>query len=83
MTSVVPVANRMRVAVGAVTAEVTAESAERLQIREGDLLVASWKATATARGPLARLAKTTGVPAPGLRSHPSNLIRVMPAKGVR
>jgi hypothetical protein len=26
---------------------VTAESAERLRIREGDLLVASWKATAT------------------------------------
>jgi molybdate transport system ATP-binding protein len=47
VTSVVPVANRMRVTVGAVTAEVTAESAERLQIREGDLLVASWKATAT------------------------------------
>ncbi len=47
VTSIVPVANRMRVAVGAVTAEVTAESAERLQIREGDLLVASWKATAT------------------------------------
>jgi ABC-type sulfate/molybdate transport systems ATPase subunit len=47
VTSVVPVANRMRVTVGAVTAEVTSESAERLQIREGDLLVASWKATAT------------------------------------
>jgi molybdate transport system ATP-binding protein len=47
VTSVVPVANRMRVTVGAVTAEVTAESAQRLQIREGDLLVASWKATAT------------------------------------
>ncbi len=47
VTSLVPVANRMRVTVGAVTAEVTAESAQRLQIREGDLLVASWKATAT------------------------------------
>jgi molybdate transport system ATP-binding protein len=47
VTSIVPVANRMRVTVGAVTAEVTAESAQRLQIREGDLLVASWKATAT------------------------------------
>jgi ABC-type molybdate transport system ATPase subunit len=47
VTSVVPVANRMRVTVGAVTAEITAESAQRLQIREGDLLVASWKATAT------------------------------------
>ena len=47
VTSVVPVANRMRVTVGAVTAEITAESAQRLQIREGDVLVASWKATAT------------------------------------
>ena len=47
VTTVVPVANRVRVTVGAVTAEVTAESAARLQVREGDLLVASWKATAT------------------------------------
>jgi molybdate transport system ATP-binding protein len=47
VTSVVPVANRVRVTVGAVTAEITAESAERLRICEGDLLVASWKATAT------------------------------------
>jgi molybdate transport system ATP-binding protein len=47
VTSIVPVANRTRVTVGAVTAEITAESAQRLQIREGDLLVASWKATAT------------------------------------
>jgi molybdopterin-binding protein len=47
VTSVVPVANRLRVTVGAVTAEITAESARRLRIREGDLLVASWKATAT------------------------------------
>jgi molybdate transport system ATP-binding protein len=47
VSSVVPVANRVRVTVGPVTAEVTAESAERLRIREGDLLVASWKATAT------------------------------------
>lgn len=52
VTSVVPVANRMRVTVGAVTAEITAESAQRLQIREGDLLVASWKATATRLLPL-------------------------------
>jgi molybdopterin-binding protein len=37
----------MRVTVGAVTAEITAESAARLHIGEGDLLVASWKATAT------------------------------------
>jgi molybdate transport system ATP-binding protein len=47
VTSVVPVANRVRVTLGAVTAEVTADSAARLGVREGDLLVASWKATAT------------------------------------
>jgi molybdate transport system ATP-binding protein len=47
VTSVVPVANRVRVTVGAVTAEVTAESVQRLGVREGELLVASWKATAT------------------------------------
>ncbi len=47
VVSVVPVGNRVRVTVGPVTAEVTAESAQRLSIREGDLLVASWKATAT------------------------------------
>jgi molybdate transport system ATP-binding protein len=52
VTSVVPVANRVRVTVGGVTAEITAESAQRLQIREGDLLVASWKATATRLVPL-------------------------------
>ncbi len=47
VSSVVPVANRVRVTVGAVTAEVTAESAQRLQIKEGEVLVATWKATAT------------------------------------
>jgi molybdate transport system ATP-binding protein len=47
VTTIFPVANRVRVTVGAVTAEVTAESATRLGIAEGDLLVASWKATAT------------------------------------
>ena len=43
----VPVANRVRVTIGPVTAEVTADSASRLGIREGEQLVASWKATAT------------------------------------
>lgn len=47
VASIVPVGNRVRVTVGPVTAEVTAGSARRLSIREGDLLVASWKATAT------------------------------------
>ncbi len=52
MTTVVPVGNRVRVTVGAVTAEVTAESAARLRVREGERLVASWKATATRLVPL-------------------------------
>jgi ABC-type sulfate/molybdate transport systems ATPase subunit len=45
--SVTRLGNRVRVAVGALTAEVTAESAERLGVREGERLVATWKATAT------------------------------------
>ena len=52
VSGVVPVGNRVRVTVGAVTAEVTAESAARLRVAEGDLLVASWKATATRLVPL-------------------------------
>ena len=47
VTAVVPVANRVRVTVGPVTAEVTAASAERLALREGDELVATWKAAGT------------------------------------
>ncbi|HWJ32784.1 MAG TPA: ABC transporter ATP-binding protein [Gaiellaceae bacterium] len=45
--SVSRIGNRVRVAVGPLTAEVTAESAERLAVREGERLVATWKATAT------------------------------------
>jgi hypothetical protein len=48
----VPVANRVRVTLGPLTAELSADSAARLQIREGDVLVASWKATATRLVPL-------------------------------
>ncbi|HEU5371974.1 MAG TPA: ABC transporter ATP-binding protein [Gaiellaceae bacterium] len=47
VTSVTRLGNRVRVAVGPLTAEVTAESAERLGVREGERLVATWKATAT------------------------------------
>jgi molybdate transport system ATP-binding protein len=47
VSTAVPVANRVRVTIGPVTAEVTADSAARLGIREGEHLVASWKATAT------------------------------------
>ena len=45
--SVVRVANRVRVRVGPVTAEVTAASADRLGLAPGRPLVASFKATAT------------------------------------
>jgi ABC-type sulfate/molybdate transport systems ATPase subunit len=47
VASVSRIGNRVRVAVGPLTAEVTAESAERLAVREGASLVATWKATAT------------------------------------
>jgi molybdate transport system ATP-binding protein len=52
VSSAVPVANRVRVTLGPLTAELSADSAARLQIREGDVLVASWKATATRLVPL-------------------------------
>ncbi|MGH3001707.1 MAG: ABC transporter ATP-binding protein [Gaiellaceae bacterium] len=52
VTTATRIANRVRVTLGPLTAEVTAESADRLGIREGDLLVASWKATATKLVPL-------------------------------
>jgi ABC-type sulfate/molybdate transport systems ATPase subunit len=50
--SLARIGNRVRVAVGPLTAEVTAESAERLAVREGERLVATWKATATRLVPL-------------------------------
>ena len=51
--SLVPVGNRMRVRLGPLTAEITATSAERLELREGQDAVASFKATATRLTPLA------------------------------
>ena len=45
VTSVVTLGNRVRARVGPVTAEVTAASASRLELREGDVVVASFKAT--------------------------------------
>jgi molybdate transport system ATP-binding protein len=47
VTSVVRLANRMRVTLGGVTAEITAASASRLDLREGDEAVATWKAAGT------------------------------------
>jgi molybdate transport system ATP-binding protein len=50
--AVVRVGNRVRVTIGPLTAEVTAGSAERLGIREGETLVATWKAAGTRLLPL-------------------------------
>src|SRR5204863_3882061 len=47
ITSLVRVGNRVRVRVGALTAEVTTASAERLALAPGEPVVASFKATAT------------------------------------
>jgi ABC-type sulfate/molybdate transport systems ATPase subunit len=46
VASIVPLGNRVRIRVGPIVAEVTAASAERLGLREGDVAVASFKATA-------------------------------------
>ncbi len=51
--SVSRVGNRVRVRVGPVTAEVTAASAERLELGQGGVAVASFKATGTRLLPLA------------------------------
>jgi ABC-type sulfate/molybdate transport systems ATPase subunit len=51
--SVVDVANRVRVRIGPVTAEVTASSAERLQLARGGTAYAVFKATGTRLVPLA------------------------------
>jgi molybdopterin-binding protein len=53
IASLVPVANRVRVRVGPLTAEITAASAERLGLRTGETVVASFKATGTRLVPLA------------------------------
>ena len=47
ITSLVPVANRVRVGLGPLVAEVTASSAERLQLRVGQRAIASFKAAGT------------------------------------
>ena len=52
LRSLTAIGNRIRVRVGSLTAEVTAPSAERLNLAEGELLVASFKATATRLVPL-------------------------------
>ena len=51
--SVVTIGNRVRVSVGPLAGEITTGSAERLALREGDVVVASFKATAARLIPLA------------------------------
>jgi molybdate transport system ATP-binding protein len=51
--SLVPVANRIRIRVGPLTAEITAESAARLGLAPGEEVVASFKASGTRLIPLA------------------------------
>ena len=46
VTSIVPIGDRARVRVGAIVAEITAASARRLELAEGDTVIASFKATA-------------------------------------
>jgi molybdate transport system ATP-binding protein len=52
IASLVPVANRVRVRVGPLTAEITAASAHRLALQPGETVVASFKATGTRLVPL-------------------------------
>jgi molybdopterin-binding protein len=52
--SLVELGNRVRVRVGPLTAEITAASSERLGLREGEPVVASFKATAARLVPLQR-----------------------------
>ena len=53
IASIVVLGNRVRVRVGPITAEVTAQSVERLGLREGDVVVASFKATGARLLPVA------------------------------
>jgi molybdate transport system ATP-binding protein len=52
--SLVTVGNRVRVRVGPLAGEITTGSAERLGLREGEVVVASFKATAARLIPLAQ-----------------------------
>ena len=54
VASLVPVGNRVRARVGPLTAEITADSSERLGLQVGGTAVASFKATATRLLPEAR-----------------------------
>jgi molybdate transport system ATP-binding protein len=53
VASLVSLGNRVRVRIGPLTAEVTSQSAARLGLREGEVVVASFKATGTRLVPFA------------------------------
>ena len=53
ITRITSLGNRARVAVGPLVAEVTTASVERLALKEGEAVVASFKATAARLLPLA------------------------------
>jgi len=53
VSSIVSLGNRVRVRVGPLTAEVTASSVTRLALGEGDVVIASFKATGTRLLPMA------------------------------
>jgi molybdate transport system ATP-binding protein len=53
IASLVSLGNRVRVRIGPITAEVTAQSAERLRLSEGEVVVASFKATGARLLPVA------------------------------
>ncbi len=52
ISSLVVIDNRVRIQIGNLIAETTAQSAERMNLKEGDPVVASFKATATRLLPL-------------------------------
>jgi molybdate transport system ATP-binding protein len=59
IASIVPLGDRLRVRVGPIVAEITGASATRLGLREGEVVVATFKATAVRLLPLSR---ATGAP---------------------
>ena len=65
IASVAPVGNRLRVRVGPLVAEVTAASADRLALRLGEPIVASFKATGTRLLPLGHVPGPPPVQVPG------------------
>jgi ABC-type sulfate/molybdate transport systems ATPase subunit len=52
ISSIVPVGNRVRIRIGELVAEISAASHDRLGLREGDRVIASFKATAARLVPL-------------------------------